>query len=83
MSTTIAQKYIAMPEDLGAIQEESSNDQDEVFRNQTHQNWDGFLYVDLSYTINTGDIGQVEALILPWIYIFKATQKHKYAQHMT
>ena len=82
MSTTIAQKYIALPEDLCAIREEPCDNRDEVFENQTLWNRDGFLYLDLSYTMNTGDIGRVEALILPWIYIFKATRKHKYAQHM-
>jgi hypothetical protein len=29
--------------------------------------------------MNMGDIGHVEASFLPWIHIFKATGKHKYA----
>jgi hypothetical protein len=32
--------------------------------------------------MNTGDIGRVEASFLPWIYIFCATGKHKYASQV-
>ncbi|KIM55070.1 hypothetical protein SCLCIDRAFT_17457 [Scleroderma citrinum Foug A] len=41
------------------------------------------LYVDLCHAMNAGDIGRVEASFLPWVYIFRATGKHKYATHMT
>lgn len=40
------------------------------------------LYEELSHSMNFGDIGRVETLFPPWIYIFKATGKHKYATHM-
>lgn len=40
------------------------------------------LYEELSYALNAGDIGRVETLFPPWIYLFKATGKHKYANHM-
>ncbi|KIL00961.1 hypothetical protein PAXRUDRAFT_776032 [Paxillus rubicundulus Ve08.2h10] len=53
------------------------------FENQSLRNRDELLYVDLCHAMNTGDIGRVEASFLPWIYIFKATGKHKYATHMT
>lgn len=32
--------------------------------------------------MNAGDIGWVEATFLPWIYMFKATGKHKYGAQM-
>lgn len=41
------------------------------------------LYEELSYSMNHGDIGQVETSIVAWILILKATGKHKYATHMT
>ncbi|KAF9234053.1 hypothetical protein BU15DRAFT_66045 [Melanogaster broomeanus] len=41
------------------------------------------LYEELSYVMNCGDIGRVEACIVSWIPILKAVGKHKYATHMT
>jgi len=40
------------------------------------------LYEEISHTMNTGDIRRVEACLVPWIFIFKATGKHKYTAHM-
>lgn len=40
------------------------------------------LLEEISYAMNHGDIGRVEACMLPWILIFKATGKHKYASHL-
>jgi hypothetical protein len=45
-----------------------------------HQHF--LLYEELSYAMNFGDIGRIETLFPPWICIFKATGKHKYAAHM-
>ncbi|KAG1906352.1 uncharacterized protein F5891DRAFT_942036, partial [Suillus fuscotomentosus] len=52
---------------------------DRHFENQVLRNQDELLYIDLCQAMNAGDIGQVEASFLPWIYMFKATGKHKYA----
>ena len=41
------------------------------------------LYEELSYAMNSGDIGRVETSIVSWIPILKAIGKHKYATHMT
>ncbi|KAA1479733.1 hypothetical protein DENSPDRAFT_789531 [Dentipellis sp. KUC8613] len=41
------------------------------------------LYEELTYAMNAGDIGRVETVFQPWICIFKATGKHKYAAQMT
>jgi hypothetical protein len=41
------------------------------------------LYEEISFAMNRGDIGHLETLFPPWIYIFKSTGKHKYASHMT
>ncbi|KAG1890423.1 uncharacterized protein F5891DRAFT_965010, partial [Suillus fuscotomentosus] len=56
---------------------------DKCFENQTLHNHDELLYIDLCQAMNTGDIGCVEALFLPWIHMFKATGKHKYASQMS
>ncbi|KAG1888768.1 hypothetical protein F4604DRAFT_1532841, partial [Suillus subluteus] len=41
------------------------------------------LYEELSYLMNSGNIGRVEMSIVAWIPILKAMGKHKYATHMT
>ncbi|KAF7973123.1 hypothetical protein HWV62_16158 [Athelia sp. TMB] len=41
------------------------------------------LYEEITFAMNHGDIGRLETLWPVWIYIFKATGKHKYANHMT
>ena len=40
------------------------------------------LYEELTHAMNYGDIGRLETTFPPWIAIFKATGKHKYATHM-
>jgi hypothetical protein len=40
------------------------------------------LYEEMSYAMNAGDIGRVETLFGAWIYLFRATGKHKYATQM-
>ncbi|KAG1846699.1 hypothetical protein C8R48DRAFT_750575 [Suillus tomentosus] len=40
------------------------------------------LYEELSWAMNEGDIGRIETLFPPWIFLFRATGKHKYAKHM-
>ncbi|KAK7692967.1 hypothetical protein QCA50_004608 [Cerrena zonata] len=40
------------------------------------------LYEEITYAMNTGDIGRAEACFLPWIYIFRGCGKHKYAAFM-
>jgi hypothetical protein len=40
------------------------------------------LYEETSHAMNHGDIGLLETVFPPWIAIFKATGKHKYATHI-
>ncbi|EGO00457.1 hypothetical protein SERLA73DRAFT_51797, partial [Serpula lacrymans var. lacrymans S7.3] len=56
--------------------------QDEQHKNALLFNKYTLLYKELSYTMNAGVIAGIEACIMPWIFIFKATGKHKYATHM-
>jgi hypothetical protein len=41
------------------------------------------LYDETIFAMNQGDIGRVEMTLLQWIFIFRATGKHKYATHIT
>jgi hypothetical protein len=37
------------------------------------------LYEEVTHALNYGDIGRLECVLPPWIAMFKATGKHKYA----
>jgi len=39
-------------------------------------------YMELTHAIKYGDIGRVEAMFIPWAFMFKAVGKHKYAAHL-
>jgi hypothetical protein len=41
------------------------------------------LYEELYWAMNEGDIGRVEDVLMPWVLIFRACGKHKYAAHLT
>jgi hypothetical protein len=83
ISHIIAEKYIALGPDISNMRRKPACERDEVLENQSLRNRDEFLYVEVNHAIRQGDVGRLEELILPWIYIFKATGKHKYALHMT
>jgi hypothetical protein len=40
------------------------------------------LYEELTYAMNYGDIGRLEDLFIPWIFVFRSCGKNKYAQYM-
>ena len=82
MSEDIVQKYVATTEGLSTSRANPETDRDQQFENQTVRNRDYLLYVDLCNAMNAGDIGRVEVSFLPWIYIFCATGKHKYASQL-
>ena len=82
MSEDIVRKYVATAEGLSTSRTHPETERDQQFENQTIRNRDYLLYVDLCNAMNAGDIGRVEASFLPWIYIFSATGKHKYASQL-
>jgi hypothetical protein len=82
MSESIVDKYIATTPTISNARNKSGNAWDKVFKNQTLRNRDELLYLELSHAMNAGDIGRVEATFSPWIYMFKATGKHKYGSQM-
>jgi len=82
MSESIVEKYIATILILSDARDKVGKEQDKIFENQVLCNRDELLYVKLSHAMNAGDIGQVEATFIPWIYMFKVTGKHKYGSQM-
>ena len=52
---------------------------DPVFRNNSLVLARLLLYVELAHAMKHGDIGRVENTFLPWVFVFKAVGKHKYA----
>lgn len=61
----------------------TSAEQDTQLENVLLQNQYLPLYEELSFMMNYGDIGGVEVVFLPWICLFRACGKHKYATCMT
>lgn len=82
MSESIVEKYVATTATLSHARDKRGRERDKIFENQTLRNRDELLYLELSHAMNAGDIGRVEATFLPWIYMFKATGKHKYGSQM-
>ncbi|KAG1836769.1 hypothetical protein DFJ58DRAFT_719021 [Suillus subalutaceus] len=81
MSESIVNKFVANTTTLMNLRQRPRQERDQQFENQVLCNRDELLYVDLCHAMNSGDIRRVEASFLSWIYIFKATKKHKYAYH--
>jgi len=82
IATYLALNYTAIGKRLVNMREKSEGQRDKQLENVLLLNTYCLLYEELSYAMNAGDIGRVEACFAPWILIFKATGKHKYATHM-
>ena len=65
------------------MRRKAEKERDLQFKNALLLNKYFLLYEELSYAMNSGDIGRVETSIVSWIPILKAIGKHKYATHMT
>ncbi len=70
-------------EDLPLSRLNPTSERDQLFKNATLVLKYLALYEELSWAMNHGDIGRVERCLLPWIALFRATGKHKYATHLT
>ncbi|KIO01850.1 hypothetical protein M404DRAFT_28360 [Pisolithus tinctorius Marx 270] len=82
MAREITKSYVADGLNIfeARLQAESMRDKQHENTLLMHQYF--LLYEELSWSMNEGDIGRVESLFPSWIYLFKATGKHKYARHM-
>ncbi|KIL59611.1 hypothetical protein M378DRAFT_14729 [Amanita muscaria Koide BX008] len=67
---------------LCSLRMKSESERDEQYENAALVQQYFLLYEELSYSMNAGDIGRLERCLLPWILLFKATGKHKYATAM-
>jgi hypothetical protein len=84
MADTLANNYVAGGDvDIFELRNKPATTRDYQHENIliTHQYF--LLYEEMSHAMNYGDIGRIETLFPPWIHIFSATGKHKYATHMT
>ncbi|KAE9409896.1 hypothetical protein BT96DRAFT_953220 [Gymnopus androsaceus JB14] len=82
MSEDIVENYVATSPVITELRDKRPQHRDHRFENQILRNRNELLYIDMCYAINAGDIGCVEASIAPWVLMFRATGKHKYATHM-
>ncbi|TFK60261.1 hypothetical protein BDN72DRAFT_940533 [Pluteus cervinus] len=82
MSESIVSKYVARTPSLKDLRRKTESERDMMFENQILRNRDELLYLETSHAMSSGDIGRVEDTFLPWIYHFKSTGKHKYANHL-
>ncbi|KAJ3555101.1 hypothetical protein NP233_g12284 [Leucocoprinus birnbaumii] len=82
LSHAIVKKYVASTERISHLHNEPKSQHDWIFENQLLRNRDELNYLELYHAMSSGDIGRVEGTLLNWIYMFKATGKHKYVAHM-
>ncbi|KAF5342401.1 hypothetical protein D9611_001386 [Ephemerocybe angulata] len=82
LSETIVQRYVATTESTSSHRRKGASHRDPVFENQCLRNRDELLFLETYHAMNAGDIGRVESTFLSWIYLFRATGKHKYSSHL-
>jgi hypothetical protein len=81
MSFQLAVDYVAGP-DMSSLRAGTEKSRDQVHENMLLRQQYFLLYEQMSYALNAGDIGRVETLFMPWMYIFQGCGKHKYAAEM-
>jgi hypothetical protein len=64
------------------LQNQPIAQRDQQYKNVLLLNKYCLLYEEFCHGMNSGDIGQVETCLISWIFIFRATAKHKYATHI-
>ncbi|KAI0309160.1 hypothetical protein OF83DRAFT_1179950 [Amylostereum chailletii] len=79
LSEAVVERYIA---DGTFERDKDPKTGDIDFENSQIRNEVYLLYEEITYGMNQGDVGRVEEALVSWIFIFKATGKHKYASQM-
>ncbi|KAI5982307.1 hypothetical protein EDD15DRAFT_2377924 [Pisolithus albus] len=82
MAEEITCTYVATSQ-FRRMRRRQEMERDLQFENALLLNKYFLLYEELSYAMNSGDIGRVEASVVSWVPILKAIGKHKYATQMT
>ncbi|KAI9059312.1 hypothetical protein FKP32DRAFT_1580100 [Trametes sanguinea] len=82
VAQALVQEYIeGAGVDIFSLEEQPAKERDQVRINTMRAMHYLLLYEELSYALNTGDIGRFETILPHWINIFRATGKHKYGVH--
>ncbi len=83
LANQLAQKYVASGTFDSKRRTTEATQRDERYENSLLINKYFLLYEEMSYSLDHGDIGRVEAGVTAWIIVFKGVRKHKYATHLT
>ena len=81
MANSMVEKFVAQ-DNLSAMRELPKAQRDKQYENSLLRMQYFLLYEEISHAMNAGDIGHVEICFLPWMMIFAACGKHKYATEM-
>jgi hypothetical protein len=81
MANWIATHYVADSR-MERLRKEPKGQRDQQYENALLLNKYCLLYEELCHAMNIGDIARVETCLITWIFIFRATGKHKYATHI-
>jgi hypothetical protein len=81
MANWIATHYVADSR-MERLRKEPKGQRDQQYENALLLNKYCLLYEELCHAMNVGDIARVETCLITWIFIFRATGKHKYATHI-
>jgi hypothetical protein len=81
MSEHLAVEFVAGA-DISELRQCTKDQRDEVHENSLIKQQYFLLYEEMSHALNAGDIGRVETLFLPWMFIFQGCGKHKYVAEM-
>ncbi|KAM6490409.1 hypothetical protein JOM56_004349 [Amanita muscaria] len=82
LSRHLCRDYVTTTHDLSDMRRKPTNIRDQQHENVLIQHQYFLLYEEISYAMNYGDIGRVETLFMPWIWIFRSCGKHKYATEL-
>lgn len=83
MANNMALKYVANDSHFEKYTSgDPASQRDTEYENALLRQQYFLLYEEISYAMNSGDIGRVEVCMIPWAMIFTACGKHKYATEM-
>lgn len=82
LSRMVVREYVA--DNLYRVSKSRTTSSSDHVKDQLRLfNRDALLYMAARRASRHGDIGRVEELLVPWVYIWMETGKHKYAAHVT
>ena len=81
MSEQLVVEFVAGT-NMSNLQRYTEDQRDDVHENMLMKQQYFLLYEEMSHALNASDIGRVETLFLPWMFIFQGCGKHKYAAEM-